>query len=344
MKLAYTFSKVQQIFCQSLPMVDKLNFRIYSKIIHMLLFLSFFGLTSCVSAKKRVIKRDVINHSSSFNVFAANVMSKKPNLNTFQKRGPFGFSYFDDFKMKISNKETFSVDLLLSTAEGKAPLAVFVHGNKSTKETHSFQAQRLSSWGFHSLLIDLPNRHQWVKNGGRVGRIVKHIAKQSKFLGRVIDRNKIILVGHSFGGSASTIATGMGAPVSGLILLDPAVVSSRVKRYMAKVKVPVILLGADQKVYRAVKRDSFFRTIPTTMMELSFVNTTHEEAEFPSACALDYFGYECFSVANQRKFASAIILSAFSLTQTNNINYAWNGFKKGKNKGLIKKMKIKNRR
>ena len=273
-----------------------------SKVIFAFFAIIISGCMTTVDKNSRVGKKNSLNR------FAASMIDRRPKSEYFQKRGPFGFSYFDDFRLKINEKESFLVDLLLSTSVGKAPLVVFVHGNKSTKETHSFQAQRLSTWGFHSLLIDLPNRHEWVKNGSRVGRIIKYLSTKSKFISRLINKNKILLVGHSFGGSASTIATGMGAPVSGLILLDPAVVSPKVKQYMAKIKVPVILLGADKKIYRAVKRDSFFRTIPATMMELSFVNTTHEEAEFPSACALYSFGFECYSVENQRKFASAIIV------------------------------------
>ena len=59
--------------------------------------------------------------------------------------------------------------------------------------------------------------------------------------------DQILLVGHSFGGSASIIAAAKGARVRGLILLDPAVVHNKVVRQMRRVKVPVILIGADKK-------------------------------------------------------------------------------------------------
>ena len=51
-----------------------------------------------------------------------------------------------------------------------------------------------------------------------------------KLLDEKIDHEKIILVGHSFGGSAISIAVGKGAPAAGLILLDPALISKGVKK------------------------------------------------------------------------------------------------------------------
>ncbi|MFK7826384.1 MAG: dienelactone hydrolase family protein [Oligoflexales bacterium] len=262
----------------------------------------------------------------------------------FEKKGPFGYQYHADLEIEINKEESLKVDYIQSSADGKAPLLIFIHGNRSKKEVHSFQAQRLSSWGFHTLSIDLPNRKQWVNNGDRVLRLVNYINAHPEILGGLgkhIDVDKIILIGHSFGGSASIIAAGSGAPVSGIILLDPAVVHPVVVEKMPQVTVPVILLGADKELYKSRKRQKFFDKIESDMIELSLSNTTHNEAQYPSMCSFFTLGFECYSRENQKLFTSAITVSALSLTVSKGLDFAWTIFSESANYGVVKDLKIK---
>ena len=304
-----------------------------------LAFMSLTLLSGCVTIVKK--SRDARVKKRSFDRHAHAIIKKKLPREAFEKRGPFGYQYHADMTIDISQNESLEADFIQTTAAGKAPLLIFIHGNHSKKEVHSFQAQRLSTWGFHALSIDVPNRKQWVENGDRVLRLVKYIHAHPEDLSDQIDTSKIILVGHSFGGSASIIAAGSGAPVAGLILLDPAVVDPVVEEKMTKVKAPVILLGADKKIYKARKRRQFFRKIKSPMIELSIVNTTHDEAQFPSLCSLYALGFECYSRDNQKLFTSAITVSAYSLTVTQRLNYAWTTFKESARQGTFKEMKIK---
>ena len=79
----------------------------------------------------------------------------------------------------------------------------------------------------------------------------------------------MILIGHSFGGSAASIAAGSGAPVKGVILLDPALVSDKVVPFLKNINVNVVLLGADTKVFRSKKRSRFYKNINSDMVEIS---------------------------------------------------------------------------
>lgn len=314
------------------PIIYRLKFFAF------LIFCSQF-LIACITVVKR--SRDG-NSKHSFNRYSKAVIKKNMDRKAFERRGPFGYEYKADISITISQDENLIADFMQTTAAGNAPLLIFIHGNNSMKEAHSFQAQRLSTWGFHTLAIDLPNKKQWVENGDRVLRLVNYLKAHPDALSKEIDTSKILLVGHSFGGSASIIAAGSGAPVSGLILLDPAVVDPIVVEKMTKV--PVILLGADKEIFKARKRQKFFKYISSPMIELSLVNTTHDEAQFPSICSMYIFGFECYSRENQKLFTSAIAVSAFSLTVSENLNFAWTVFKVSEGKRFIKELKRKGRK
>ena len=306
-----------------------------------LLFLAVFSLNflgGCAGIAKK--SRFVGLTEESFYSHGRDVIKEKTESKAFEKRGPFGYEYNADLEIPISEDEILEADFIKTSASGKSPLLVFVHGNYSRKEVHSFQAQRLATWGFNTLSIDLPPRRQWVQNGDRLTRLVNYINAYPEILSQQIDTNKIILIGHSFGGSASIIAAGSGAPVAGIILLDPAVVHQTVIEKMSNVEVPVILLGADEEVYKARKRKKFFRKIQSPMIELSIVDATHNEAQFPSLCSL-YVGFSCHSQDKQKLFVSKITVSAFSLALNEGLDFAWRVFTDSDNKGIIKNLKIK---
>lgn len=273
-----------------------------------------------------------------FKDFAKDVVALRKETKYFEKKGPFGYQYFTDVNISVAQQGDFQADLIKSRVMGAAPLVIFIHGNYSNSKVHAYQAQHLSSWGFHTLSLDLPNKGEWLKNGDRVVAILDQLVEN---VSSELKVSKILLVGHSFGGSVSMIAASSSPWVSGVILLDPALVSLSVRKHLEDVKVPVILLGADKERYKAVNRDLFYSHTNTKMLELSYVDTTHDEAQFPSLCEMYLLGYKCYSPLNQVHFSTGIIVSAFSISATGSIDYAAKLFNKDVKLGIIKDVKKK---
>src|SRR5687767_12014051 len=143
----------------------------------------------------------------------------KADVELFRLRGPFSVDSQKNRELRISPTERINTDLFLAAPPERAPLAIFLHGYDSSKEAHEFQAIHLASWGIHSLTLQLPKTGPWVGNGRTLTRIVSYIHRLPAVIDPRVDPNRIILVGHSFGGSSAAIAVAEGAPAAGVILL-----------------------------------------------------------------------------------------------------------------------------
>jgi pimeloyl-ACP methyl ester carboxylesterase len=130
-----------------------------------------------------------------------------------------------------------------------------------------------------------------------------------------IDTSKIILVGHSFGGSAVTIAAAQGAEIAGLVLLDPAVVSEEIYSYQKSVQVPVVLLGADKTVFKSRYRDTFSKNIKSPFFEISIVGAEHTDAHLVDRST--FWGLISEEDRNQRRdiFKKLILESTLSILE-----------------------------
>jgi pimeloyl-ACP methyl ester carboxylesterase len=247
------------------------------------------------------------------------LLKRKPDLGQFRLHGPFAVAVQDGFEIRLSTTELIDTDLFLSAHREKAPLVIFMHGYDSTKESHTHQALHLASWGMHCLSLQLPNHGPWVTNGRTVAKIVKFIHRWPEIVDGRIDVNKIILVGHSFGAAAVAVALAESAPAAGAILLDPAFESQELPRFLRKVEVPVMVLGADERISQALNRENFYRFIRAGVREVSIRDATHEDAQYPSAWAST-------TEDAQITYASAITAAAFSLSADSNFDYAWHSF------------------
>lgn len=258
------------------------------------------------------------------------LLSHKPELDQFRLRGPFKVAEHTDYTVQLSATERIKADLYLSAPAEKAPLVIFLHGYDSSKEAHAYQAMHLASWGMHSLVLQLSRKGPWDKNGKILAQIANLLNRSPEIIDSRIDPNRIILVGHSFGGYAVTVAMAEGAAAAGGILLDPAIVGNSKPRFMQKINKPVMLLGADEEVSPARHRDFFFHFIRNGIAEISIKGAAHEDAQYPSEFSLNNYGLDPQTTEElQVTFVSALTASAFSLSATRSFDYAWKSFGNG---------------
>jgi pimeloyl-ACP methyl ester carboxylesterase len=92
--------------------------------------------------------------------------------------------------------------------------------------------------------------------------------------------NKIILDGHSFGGAGVAVAVAEAAPTTAAILLDPAAISRELPGYPSRIKKPVLILGADERVTPARNRDYFYRYVGSGIAEVSIKEPFTKMASF----------------------------------------------------------------
>ncbi len=263
-------------------------------------------------------------------------------LSFFQKFGPFQIKKTTNQNLQVTKNTLISYDMFAPQHKDKSPLIIISHGNKSLKEAHRFQAERLASWGFYVMTVQLPKVKDWIRNGKRLYLLTKYLHTWPDILAENFDHKKIILSGHSFGGSAISIAAGMGAPVLGLILLDPAIVSNYVIGKLKKIKSPAILLGADKKVFLSRRRKLFFEKVPKNIAEISIKGATHDDAQYPSMFSIYNFGMDPYtSKEKQEYFLSSILMTAFSYSMDKNLDFVWAGIQREVKRGKIIEARIK---
>jgi pimeloyl-ACP methyl ester carboxylesterase len=292
---------------------------------HFHLLLTTCLATACVSQGKRTAAYD--DYPVSYPEMVRMLAKEPPHLSTFEHVGPFETRTQANLALDLGDGEVLSADLVAPKGGIEAPVAIFVHGNHSQKEAHRYQAARLASFGIYALSVQVPSRGQWIENGRLIERLARALRERPALVHQYADTRNIVLIGHSFGGSAVTVAASRGAPVKGLVLLDPAVYSAEVMKAMRKVRQPVMLLGADFDVFHSRKRRLFYQHIGGEMGELSVVGATHDDAQNPSMQALSTYGLDPYtSREHQELFTAAIAATVLSLTSTGKLDNAWTAF------------------
>jgi pimeloyl-ACP methyl ester carboxylesterase len=242
----------------------------------------------------------------------------------FRGRGPFKVSIQKERELLGSASERIKADLYLSSAPGKAPLVILLHGHGATKEDHGRQALHLASWGMHSLSLQLRPQGPWTGNGNTLARIVSRIHAKPAALDERIDRDRIVLAAHSFGASAVAVALARNIPVLGGVLLDPAGVGRTIPAYLKKVRVPVMVLASDERVSLTRNIGYFYNNIPRKVARISITNASHEDAQFPIDAGPQAEESDSSPVEElQITYAGALTAAAFSLGFTGSLDYAW---------------------
>ncbi len=264
------------------------------------------------------------------------LLSRKPDVAQFRFRGPFAIIERRDLEIPLDSGLTVEADLYLCAAALKAPLVIVLHGHNNSKEDHAFQAMHLASWGMHGLALDLPKGGPWIANGRTLAKLVDTIHRAPQLVDGRIDADKIILVGHSFGGTAVATALGEGAPALGGVLLDPSAIGRGLSQLLGRIAVPVMVIGADEDIWPARNRGQFYRFIPRGVGEISIRDTVHKDAQYPNQHTLRTFEDDPDDTEEaQIAFVSALTASAFGLAAAGNIDYAWNSFENALKNGTF---------
>lgn len=254
------------------------------------------------------------------------LLSHKPDLAIFRDRGPFLVRPLKDVEIKGSNVSV-TADVYVCASAEKAPLVILLHGHGNSKDDHVFQGLHVATWGMHAIAIDLPNKGPWIEHGRTLARLVAAIRRDPALVDSHIDPQKIILVGHSFGATAVSAALAEGAAVSGAVLLDPAGIGRQLPGLLRKVNVPVMLIGADEEVWPTRNREYFYRFVPRGIAEISIRDAVHEDAQYPTERPVrPPDDGPIATEESQITFVSALAASAFSLTATGTLDYAWASF------------------
>ncbi|MBD8084450.1 alpha/beta hydrolase family protein [Chryseobacterium caseinilyticum] len=136
----------------------------------------------------------------------------------------------------ISNPETrnFLADAYYPETENKLPLVIFVHGYKGYKDwgAWNLMAERFAQAGFYFVKFNFSHNGTTVENPhdfddleafgnnnyskelSDLNVVINHFSNEPQ-----VDKNKIVLIGHSRGGGISIIKTAEDIRIHGLITL-----------------------------------------------------------------------------------------------------------------------------
>ncbi len=254
------------------------------------------------------------------------LLSIPQDLGKLAALGPYNTQVFRNIPITLSPNDQIVADFFETQSQQIKPILIISHGNKSSKNSHFEQAKQIASWGINVLTVSFPNTGQWLKNGNRLLKVSQIVSKTPWIFSSHINPEKIIIAGHSFGGSATAIAMGSEAPALGAILLDPALYSKSVIGKLRQITKPMILIGADPRVFKSRERATFYNETRGPMYEISIKDAYHDDAQNPSIRQVtNIFSYDpLVSQDRQKLFAAAITLSVLSLANNGELQAAWN--------------------
>ena len=274
--------------------------------------------------------------AANTNELRGQLLNRKADVDEFRLRGPFAVATVQNHRVVLSPSERIDADLYLSSLAEKVPLVIILHGLDNSKADHAYQAWHLASWGMHSLALQLPNNGPWVANGRTVARIVEAISRTPEIVDKRIDMNRIILVGHSYGGTAMIVAMAEGGGALGGILLDPAGIGRELPNFLRRVNKPVMVLGADEQRTQTRDRDFFYSFIRNGVAEVSIRDAGHDDAQYPAELpSQSFFSGPPDTEELKITFVSALTAAAFSLAATGKFDYAWDSFGEAVKSGRI---------
>lgn len=297
------------------------------------------ALSSCVSRPTPVSA----TNSARYTDIERRVLAGKPGVEKFLADGPIRITTVKDYKIRVMDEPVVVADFYYHHSEGDAPLVLIQHGNMASKRYHAQQARRLATWGFQVLVLSQKNTGRWLSNGKDLGRIVKLMHLWPNLLPARFNGNRIFLVGHSFGGSASAIAAADNPLVKGIIWLDPALYRKSVAGYLRKITQPVVLLGADLRIFRSKSRHLFYNLVQGQICEVSIRNATHFDAQQPAMPGYSSHKNPRYRTSTRRQnaFTAAIVSAAFSMQARQPLSYITRAIRDDRKALAFSKIRVK---
>lgn len=252
-----------------------------------------------------------------------------PSVAEFTRQGPFRAVVREDITLTLRSKERVRADFYRSDAPERAPLVVLVHGYDNSKADHAYQGMHLATWGLHCLVVQVRTRGPWVGNGTLLMRVAQHVRANPGSLDASIDPSRIVLAGHSFGATSVIVALAGGAPAAGAVLLDPADAIRGLPGYLRKVRAPVAIVGADDRLGVTRNRRTFYANLRGNVSEVSIADARHEDAQFTLA-------HEAAQAEPpQLEFIGALTAAAYSLGITGKLDQSWSSYREAARKGTM---------
>jgi len=293
-------------------------------------------------------------HPSSFTAVQANLSKSAPDVNRFRARGPFRVDVHRGYKVPIPTGRSDAgpvspifpdktprnpstqllpadhivTDLFMASHGERAPLVIFMHGFDGSNETHSDQAMHVATWGLHALTLRLLSDSEWGTNGRIIAKLIRFLVDHPQAMDGRIDANKIVLVGYSFGAISVSVALALEAPAIGAVLLDPAAMGDAMPEWLPRIQVPVLIVGADERLVQTRNREFYFKNMGGRVAEVSVVGATHEDAQSSAAGGLT-------TRQLQTNFVGVVSAAAFSLSSTRKIDEAWASFDSALREGWL---------
>lgn len=273
------------------------------------------------------------------------ILMMAPDLEKFSMKGPFDVTEKTDREISVDLETTVVIDHFGAVAQDRMPIILISHGNYSGRKAHRIQARHLASWGFHVVVCEFPNRDEWLENGRRLFQLASLVYRFPGLLGVGADKDRLLMVGHSFGGSAALMALSEGAPAVGAVLLDPAVVHKSVIRAMREVDLPIALLGADPTVFNTRGRSRFWKAISGELIEASISKATHDDAQGPSMFSSSALGVDPFTSENRQMiFRSMLVAASIGITMSGSLDFPRTLFIRELSEGFLKDVKYRDRK
>ena len=212
-----------------------------------------------------------------------------------------------------AHSDSGAADIYVPGGTGPYPVVFLAHGFGRSKAQHVGNGQHLASWGFITVVPNLPHATDHAKNGEDLVAFANWAKTNPPELGgSIADTSKIAVAGHSAGGLASTLASQGTSPFSLLVGLDPVDASSLGVTAAPSVSIATAYVIGEPSSCNANGNsvDMWNAIAATTKERLRVVNATHCDFEDPTdgTCTTFCGTWDATRHATARRYLTAWLL------------------------------------
>ena len=222
--------------------------------------------------------------------------------------------------------QSVSVDTYRPSAASPRGAAILVHGLAASRGHLRYLGEALAAAGFVAVVPDLPDFIDASRDARAIVSLVQMIESGQAPGVAVTPRDRLVLVGMSFGGLVTVMAASELPGLGGWVGLDPVDTTQTATREASKVTAPaVVLLGKSSLCNLYGSGSVIARAIPGLLRATVVAGASHCDFEGPtnSVCrtACGHGSNEMRTLIREEAVrAVAELLRAPVLTQTNLVN------------------------